>query len=258
MITTIVAELGGLDPAEFASHLGGGARPPVRRGRPAAARGRSRPAARPRPRPAARACPRRRASGVGRRGGRAPCRPRPRSPCAVEAYSRAFVELVPVPAEVGPLLERLASASTSRSCRTGRSPSTIDAYVEAAGWRPWLRAIVVSQRVGTIKPDPRIFRVAEDGPRGSRARRSSTSATTGRPTSSARNRPAGGRLPPRSAGWIATAVVERPDASVAADLEIDTLAELEAALAGTSGRAERCSPPAGAVRLAGGWIPATD
>ena len=35
--------------------------------------------------------------------------------------------------------------------------ATIDRYVEAAGWAPFLRAIVVSQRVGVIKPHPGIF-----------------------------------------------------------------------------------------------------
>ena len=38
---------------------------------------------------------------------------------------------------------------------------TIDRYVEAAGWRPHLAAIVVSERVGAIKPHPAIFRAAE-------------------------------------------------------------------------------------------------
>jgi putative hydrolase of the HAD superfamily len=31
-----------------------------------------------------------------------------------------------------------------------------------AGWSPFLRAIVVSQRVGTIKPRPAIFELAEE------------------------------------------------------------------------------------------------
>ncbi len=45
---------------------------------------------------------------------------------------------------------------------------TIDRYVEAAGWAPHVRAIVVSQRVGTIKPDPAIFAGGGGGPRGER------------------------------------------------------------------------------------------
>ena len=35
------------------------------------------------------------------------------------------------------------------------------AFVENAGWRPHLAAIVVSQRVGAIKPDPRMFAATE-------------------------------------------------------------------------------------------------
>ncbi len=38
--------------------------------------------------------------------------------------------------------------------------ATIDRYAEARGWLPHLRAIVVSQRVGTIKPHPAIFAAA--------------------------------------------------------------------------------------------------
>ena len=38
--------------------------------------------------------------------------------------------------------------------------ATIDRYVEAAGWTPYLAAVVVSQRVGTIKPHPAIFAAA--------------------------------------------------------------------------------------------------
>ena len=38
--------------------------------------------------------------------------------------------------------------------------ATIDRYADAQGWLPHLRAIVVSQRVGTIKPRPAIFEAA--------------------------------------------------------------------------------------------------
>jgi FMN phosphatase YigB (HAD superfamily) len=39
--------------------------------------------------------------------------------------------------------------------------ATIDRFAAAQGWLPLLRAIVVSQRVGWIKPHPGIFRAAE-------------------------------------------------------------------------------------------------
>jgi FMN phosphatase YigB (HAD superfamily) len=38
---------------------------------------------------------------------------------------------------------------------------TVDRFAEAQGWTAFLDAIVVSQRVGTIKPHPSIFRAAE-------------------------------------------------------------------------------------------------
>ena len=40
--------------------------------------------------------------------------------------------------------------------------ATIDRYVDAMGWAPWVRAIVVSQRVGVIKPHGEIFAVARE------------------------------------------------------------------------------------------------
>jgi FMN phosphatase YigB (HAD superfamily) len=38
--------------------------------------------------------------------------------------------------------------------------ATVDRFADANGWTPHLRAIVVSQRVGTIKPQPAIFAAA--------------------------------------------------------------------------------------------------
>jgi FMN phosphatase YigB (HAD superfamily) len=108
--------------------------------------------------------------------------------------------------------------------------STIDAFVDAAGWRPFLRAVVVSQRVGSIKPDPRIFRAAE------RALGISGTAIlhvgddwaadvvgakrAGWRAAYFRDRQAGSPLP-----------ASRPDKSVMPDLEIESLEALEAALA---------------------------
>ena len=78
----------------------------------------------------------------------------------------------------GGLLERVRRAGCPRRPRRGGSSSawrarhrlailsnwplatTIDRYVEAAGWSPYLAAVVVSQRVGTIKPHPAIFEAA--------------------------------------------------------------------------------------------------
>ena len=80
---------------------------------------------------------------------------------AVDVYSAAFVEALRPPPEVGPLLARLAERYRLAICSNWPLAATIERFVVAAGWAPHLRAVVVSQRVGTIKPDPRIFRVAE-------------------------------------------------------------------------------------------------
>jgi FMN phosphatase YigB (HAD superfamily) len=78
----------------------------------------------------------------------------------VEAYSRAFVDALPAPPGVGPMLERLAGERAVAILSNWPLAATIDRYAEANGWLPWLRAIVISQRVGTIKPHPAIFAVA--------------------------------------------------------------------------------------------------
>lgn len=82
---------------------------------------------------------------------------------SVEAYSAAFVAaIVPIP-EVGAVMQRLAA----RGFRLGilsnwPLASTIDRYVELQGWMPYLAAVIVSQRIGTIKPHPEIFRRAAE------------------------------------------------------------------------------------------------
>jgi putative hydrolase of the HAD superfamily len=81
---------------------------------------------------------------------------------ALDAYSSAFVATIPVPDAVGPLLERLARDRVLAICSNWPLAATIDRFVAAAGWDRHLRAVVVSQRVGTIKPDGRMFRAAEE------------------------------------------------------------------------------------------------
>ena len=104
--------------------------------------------------------------------------------------------------------------------------ATIDRYAAAAGWGPHLRAIVVSQRVGTIKPDPAIF---------AEARR-----LLGDPEPKSilhvGDDWAADVVGRRQAGWRAAYVRSRPhdsplptsdrDLSVAPDLEIDQVGEL--------------------------------
>lgn len=79
---------------------------------------------------------------------------------AVETYSRAFVEVLPPAPAVGLLLERLARQYRLAILSNWPLAVTIDRYVEAAGWAPHLAAVVVSQRVGTIKPHRAIFAAA--------------------------------------------------------------------------------------------------
>ena len=81
----------------------------------------------------------------------------------VEAYSRAFLDrMAPVP-DARSTLEQLSGRGFALAILSNWPlASTIDRFAEAQGWLPFLRAIVVSQRVGTIKPHPAIFRAAEE------------------------------------------------------------------------------------------------
>ena len=77
---------------------------------------------------------------------------------AIDAYSEAFVRtMAPIP-DAGSHLERMR-ARGFRLAVLSNWPlaATIDRYVEAQGWLPLFDAVVVSQRVGAIKPRPEIF-----------------------------------------------------------------------------------------------------
>lgn len=81
----------------------------------------------------------------------------------VDAYSSAFVARMTPVADAGSTLERLAERGFALGILSNWPLAlTIDRFSEAHGWTRWLRAIVVSQRVGTIKPHPTIFRAAEE------------------------------------------------------------------------------------------------
>ena len=80
----------------------------------------------------------------------------------VDAYSGAFVARMTPVADAGTTLETLAGRGFVLGILSNWPLAlTIDRFAEAHGWTRWLRAIVVSQRVGTIKPHPSIFRAAE-------------------------------------------------------------------------------------------------
>lgn len=80
---------------------------------------------------------------------------------ATDVYSRAFVAAIPPPAMVGPLLAGLAVDHRLAVLSNWPLAVTIDRYIDAAGWAPHLAAVIVSERVGAIKPHPAIFRAAE-------------------------------------------------------------------------------------------------
>ena len=75
----------------------------------------------------------------------------------LEDYASAFVRLTPVPPEIGPLLELLASRYPVAILSNWPIAIAVERYLEAAGWSPHLSAVVISQRVGAIKPWPAIF-----------------------------------------------------------------------------------------------------
>jgi FMN hydrolase / 5-amino-6-(5-phospho-D-ribitylamino)uracil phosphatase len=151
---------------------------------------------------------------------------------AIDVYSRAFVDLVPVPPDVGPLLGRLARRFRLGVLSNWPLATTIDRYAEAAGWDRHLSAIVVSQRVGTIKPDPAIFAVAAAALRASPAEILHVgddwladvvgAKRAGWRAAYLRNAQAGSPLPSSTPGV---------DGSVTPDLVLDRLVDIEAGLA---------------------------
>jgi HAD superfamily hydrolase (TIGR01509 family) len=156
---------------------------------------------------------------------------------AVEVYSAAFVDALPPAPGVRPLLAALAGSYRLAILSNWPLAATIDRYVEAAGWLPYLDAIVVSQRVGAIKPHPTIFAAAR--------------RQLGDPEPEAilhvGDDWAADVVGAIQAGWRAAYVRHRPhnsplpssdqDTSVEADIEIDDVSELGPLLAGPS------SPP---------------
>jgi putative hydrolase of the HAD superfamily len=80
---------------------------------------------------------------------------------AVGIYSDAFVATMPALPDAEPTMRE----ATARGFRLGVLSNwphalTIDRYLAARGWTPWLSVAVVSQRVGVIKPHPAIFAAA--------------------------------------------------------------------------------------------------
>jgi 5'-nucleotidase len=149
------------------------------------------------------------------------------------AYSDAFVDALPPTPGVGPMLERLAAGRTLAILSNWPLAATIDRYAAANGWLPYLRSIVVSQRVGTIKPHPAIFAAAR--------------RELGDPSPSAilhvGDDWAADVVGAASAGWRTAWLANRPrdtplptserDCRVRPDLELTNLGELESRLGAT-------------------------
>jgi len=78
----------------------------------------------------------------------------------LEAYADNFAGNTPIPPEIGPMLGRLARSHRLAIVSNWPLALAVDRFVEAAGWLPHLSAVVVSHRVGVIKPRPEIFDIA--------------------------------------------------------------------------------------------------
>jgi len=143
----------------------------------------------------------------------------------VDAYSDAFLESIPPSARVAPLLAQLSARYRLGVLTNWPHARTVDRYLEAAGWSRYLSVVVVSQRIGTIKPRPEIFRAAE--------------MELGQPPNAILHVGddwAADVVGARTAGWHAAYLrdsqgdtplpVSEPDRSVVADLEIDRLEDL--------------------------------
>jgi len=161
---------------------------------------------------------------------------------AIETYSQGFVVAMdPIPDAEATL--RWARESGFRVGILSNWPlaRTIDAYVAGRGWDPYLDAIVVSQRVGVIKPHPAIFEAA--------------ASALGLPPAQLLHVGddwAADVVGARQAGWRAAYLpghqvdtplpTSTPDASVAPDVEVDHLAELRTAVRLASARVTSARP----------------
>ena len=78
----------------------------------------------------------------------------------LEAYAAAFVVTTPVPPRIGPMLARLAGSYKLGVISNWPLSLSIERFLDVAGWTEHLSAIVISHRVGVIKPRPQIFEIA--------------------------------------------------------------------------------------------------
>ena len=158
---------------------------------------------------------------------------------AIARYADVFVAVLPPDPPIGAVLSALAERSTLAILSNWPHATAVDRYVEAAGWQRHFDAVVVSQRVGTIKPHPTIFAAAR--------------AALGEPAADAilhvGDDWAADVVGAKDAGWRAAWLRTRPDDTplptserderAVPDLEIDRLDELLALVGEGSGSAAR-------------------
>ena len=132
---------------------------------------------------------------------------------------------------MGPILARLADRYPLAVLSNWPLAATVDRFVVEAGWGAYFRAIVVSQRVGAIKPSPAIFAVA-----------ATALGTLGERILHVGDDWWADVVGAKQAGWLAAYLRDQqgdsplpssaPDDSVRADLVIDRLRDLPLALGG--------------------------
>lgn len=153
----------------------------------------------------------------------------------IEAYGGEFVRRMEPVADATATLEKLSDRGFVLAILSNWPLAvTIDRFAAAHGWLAYLRAIVVSQRVGWIKPHPEIFRAAAaaiglaDGAilhvGDDWAADVVGASRAGWRTAYLRNRQANSPLPASEPG-DGVVIGEAP---IVADLEIDELADLDA------------------------------
>jgi FMN phosphatase YigB (HAD superfamily) len=147
-----------------------------------------------------------------------------------DAYSGVFVASTPVPSRVGPMLGRLAVNHRLAIVSNWPLALAIERFADVAGWSVHLAAIVVSQRVGAIKPLPAIFEAAAVG----------LGVASGRAILHVGDDLGADVAGAHGVGWRAALVLRKPvDSPLPTappapgerpDLEIETVLDLEAAL----------------------------
>jgi FMN phosphatase YigB (HAD superfamily) len=145
-------------------------------------------------------------------------------------YAAAFVRRTPVPPEIEPLLGSLGRHYRLAILSNWPNALCLERFVEAAGWMPHLGAVVVSHRVGAVKPRPAIFEAA------ARA----LGVPSGPRLLHVGDDPGADVAGAHASGWLAVWVRSRPESSPlpmapssgleSADLTVDHVVDLPRAL----------------------------